>query len=41
MPARKYGLARRDTNFQLYKDTWRVAFLEADCKTSLPLKASL
>ena len=25
-------------NFQLYKDTWRVAFLEADCKTSLPLK---
>lgn len=23
-------------NFQLYKDTWRVAFLEADCKTSLP-----
>ena len=25
-------------NFQLYKDTWRVAFLEADCQTSLPLK---
>src|SRR6266702_6606830 len=25
-------------NFQLYKDTWRVAFLEADCKTSLHLK---
>jgi hypothetical protein len=23
-------------NFQLYKDTWRVAFLEADCKRSLP-----
>jgi hypothetical protein len=25
-------------NFQFYKDTWRVTFLEADCKTSLPLK---
>jgi hypothetical protein len=25
-------------NFQFYQDTWRDAFLEADCKTSLPLK---
>jgi hypothetical protein len=25
-------------NFQLYKESWRVAFLEADCKTFLPLK---
>jgi hypothetical protein len=25
-------------NFQVYKDTWRVAFLEVDCKTSLSLK---
>ena len=32
------GMHRVLLSFQLYKTKWRVGFLEADCKTSLPLK---